>query len=72
MNWLQRLARLENKRRKATIKRTVRAYRKRQEQAGMRRVDIALTAEQFALLQTFMLPTESFSKALGRLLESGK
>ena len=70
MNWLQRMARWENKNRKATIKRNVRAYRKRQEQAGMRRIDIALTPEQFALLQIFMRPDESFSTGMGRLLET--
>ena len=64
------MARWENKNRKATIKRNVRAYRKRQEQAGIRRIDVALTPEQFSLLQIFMRPGESFSMAMGRLLEA--
>lgn len=62
--------RLENKNRRAVIKRNVRAYRKRQRKAGMRRLDIALTPEQFALLEAFMRPGESFSQAVGRLLEA--
>ena len=68
MDWMQRLARWERKHRRQVIRRNVRAYRKRQAKAGMRRVDVTLTADQYAALQAFKEPGETFSGAVGRML----
>ena len=70
MNWLERLARLERKHRRRVTARNVRAYRKRQRQAGMRRIDVALSLQQHAALLQWMRPGETFSQAVERLLEA--
>ena len=70
MNWLERLARLERKHRRQVTARNVRAYRKRQRQAGIRRIDVALPLKQHAALVQWMHPGETFSQAVGRLLEA--
>ena len=74
MNWIQRLARLERKHRRLVSRRNVRAYRKRQTEIGVRRVDAALTAHQYAILLASKRPGETFGAVVGRLLEtiSGK
>lgn len=68
MNWFERLARLERKNHRATIKRNVRAYRQRQDKAGIRRIEVALTAEQYGQLREYALPSEPYSATIGRLL----
>jgi hypothetical protein len=70
MNWLERLARRERKHRRAVINRNVRAYRRRQSDAGMRRIDLALSAEDYQFVKTAMLPGETISAAFARLLGS--
>lgn len=74
MNWIQRLAHLERKHRRLVTRRNVRAFRKRQANTGVRRVDAALTAHQYAILVASKRPGETFGAAVGRLLEtiSGK
>ena len=68
MNWLERLERLHRKNRRMVTRRNVRAYRKRQRQAGVRRIDVAVTAADYALLRAGMLPGETISGAVKRLL----
>ena len=70
MNWLERLERLERKNRRMVIRRNVREYRKRQIQAGVRRIDVALNAEHYAFIRSAMLPGESISTTVRRLLEA--
>lgn len=70
MNWLERLARRERKRRKQLRRRTVRAYRQRQKKAGIRRVDVALTTPQYAALAEIMRPGETFSMTVGRMIDA--
>lgn len=70
MDWLERYKRLQNKHRRAVIRRNVQAYRRRQKQAGIQRIDVALSEKQHAVLLELMLPGESTSQAVGRLLES--
>ena len=70
MNWLQRLERSSRKNRRLRIRNNVRAYRQRQKRAGMHRIDVALRTEQYAILAAAMVPGESISETLGRLLES--
>jgi hypothetical protein len=69
MNWLERLARLERKNQRRVVARNVRAYRRRQRQAGMRRIDLALPLEQHAALVQLRRPGETISQTVGRLLE---
>jgi hypothetical protein len=71
MNWLERLVRLERKARRETIKRNVRAFRRRQEKAGIRRIEIALNAEQYSALVAVSRPGEAYSETVARLLISG-
>ena len=68
MNWLERLAKLERKANRETIRRNVRAYRKRQTKAGVRRIEVALTPDQYAQLVRLMLPGATYSAAVGRVL----
>ena len=68
MQWIQRLERLERKHRRIVNRSNVRAYRKRQRLAGIKRIDLALSRDQLAQLQAFMLPGESFSHAIGRMV----
>lgn len=70
MRWLERIIRRERKRRRRAAAHNVRAYRRRQRQAGMRRIDVALPTEQYAALVQWMRPGETISQAVGRLLES--
>ena len=74
MKWLERLERLNRKHRRLTIRRNVRAYRKRQRKAGMRRLDVALDEQRYAILREMTVPGESISATFGRLLDtiSGK
>ena len=67
--FLERMARRERKHRRRVIARNVRAHRRRQRQAGMRRVDVVLPVEQHAALMLLKRPGESISQAVGRLLE---
>ena len=70
MNWLERWQKLERKNRRATIKRNVRAYRKRQAKAGIRRIEIALAPERYLLLRQIARAEETYSDTVGRLLEA--
>jgi hypothetical protein len=70
MNWLERLARLERKNRRRDVARNVRAYRRRQRMAGMRRIDLALPLEKHAALLLLRRPGETISQTVSRLLES--
>lgn len=70
MNWLERLQRLKHKHGRLVIRRNVRAFRQRQKRAGVRRIDLALTNEHYALLRAAMVPGESQSATVGRILES--
>ena len=69
MGWLDRYIRLERKHRRQVTARNVRAYRKRQRQAGMKRMDVALPQTQHAAVLRLMRPGETISQAVGRLLE---
>ncbi len=70
MNWFERIERLQRKSRRQVIKRNVRAYRKRQQLSGIRRIDVALTREQFAALWAFSQSGETFSASVGRMIEA--
>ena len=70
MNWIERLERLNRKNRRQVTRRNVRAFRRRQEQAGLRRIDVALPAKHYATLRAAMMPGESISATVTRLLES--
>jgi hypothetical protein len=70
MNWLQRLERLERKHRRLTIRRNVRAYRERQKEAGVRRLDVALDAQRYLQLRKMMAPGETISATVERLLDA--
>lgn len=70
MNWLERIAKYERKHRLTTIKRNVRAYRQRQSAAAIRRIEIALTTEQFDQLMQFRQAEETYSQSIGRLLQA--
>jgi hypothetical protein len=70
MRWLERCIRRERKRRRRAAARNVRAYRRRQRQAGMRRIDVVLPQEQHAALVQWMRPGETISQAVDRLLDS--
>ena len=74
MNWLERWERLTCKHRRLVIRRNVRAYRQRQERGGVRRIDVALSARHYEILCREMTPNETFSAAIGRILDaiSGK
>ena len=68
LRWLERLARRHRKHKRRTTARNVRAYRKRQRQAGMKHLDVALPAAQHAAVLRLMLPGETISQVVGRLL----
>ena len=70
MNWIQQAERLYRKHRCEVKRRNVRAYRKRQQEAGIRRLDVALDEQRYAELRGAMLPGETVSAAIGRLLDS--
>ena len=70
MNWLERWERLQRKNRRLVTRRNVRAYRKRQRQTGVRRIDLALTAEHYSFIRAAMMPGESISITVRRLLGS--
>ena len=63
------MVRRERKHRPLVIRRNVRAYRKWQARAGIRRVDVALSAIQSAAVVALMRPGETYGAALERLLE---
>jgi hypothetical protein len=67
--WLERMARRERKHRRRLNARNVRAHRRRQRQAGMRRIDVVLPVKQHAALMQLMQPGETISQTVGRLLE---
>lgn len=68
MRWLERYLRRERKHRRRVVARAVRAYRKRQRQAGIRRIDVTLPVEQHAALIQLLQPGETISQAVSRLL----
>ena len=68
MDWLTRYLRRARKQKRRVTARNVRAYRKRQRQAGMKRLDVALPAPQHAAVLRLMLPGETISQVVGRLL----
>ena len=68
MNWLLRIERQFRKYHRTTIKRNVRAYRKRQELAGIRRIDLALSVAQYSKLLELMQPEETYSATISRLI----
>jgi hypothetical protein len=68
MDWLRRYLRREPKHKRRVTARNVRAYRRRQRQVGMKRLDVALPAEQHAAVLRLMLPGETISQVVGRLL----
>jgi phosphopentomutase len=70
MRWLERYIRRERKHRRRVTARNVRAYRKRQRQAGMKRLDVGVPAEQHAALMQLMQPGKTISQAVGRLLDA--
>lgn len=70
MRWLERIIRRERKRRRRAAAHNVRAYRRRQRQAGMRRIDVVLTQELHTALVRRMRPGETISQAVSRLLAS--
>lgn len=67
--WLARLERQERKQRKSVNRRNLRLYRQRQAKAGARRIDLLLTPDQYAVLVAQMRPGESYSRAIGRVIE---
>lgn len=68
--WLELMARRERKHRRRVIAHNVRAYRKRQRQAGKRRIDVVLPLEQHNALVQLMRPGETISQTVGRLLDA--
>ena len=67
--FLERMARRERKYRRRLNARNVRAHRRRQRQAGMRRIDVVLSVQQHAALMHLKRPGETMSQAVGRLLD---
>ena len=70
MDWIQRLALLERKHQRLVIRRNVRAFRKRQAESGVGRVDAALKPHQYAILFAAKRPGETLGATIGRLLET--
>ena len=68
--WADRLERLVRRAHRETIRRNVRAYRRRQANEGVRRIDVALSREDFARLEALMHHNETFSAAISRAISA--
>lgn len=66
--WSERLERLVRRARRQAVRRSVRAYRARQAREGIRRIDVALSREDFLALQRLMLDGETYSAAVSRAI----
>ena len=69
------LARLERKQRKARrqrVRANVRAYRERKRVAGFRRIELTLTEHDYKALHSHLLPGETMSTALSRLISGNR
>ena len=72
---LSYFARLEREYRKAQRRRVranVRNYRKRKRTAGFRRIELFLNEHDYNALRALLLPDESMSAALSRLLTGNR
>ena len=67
--WLHRLARIDRKRHRRMLAANVKRFRRRNAAEGFRRVDLLLTGEQFAALMATRQPGETYSGAVGRMLD---
>ncbi len=68
--WLARLERQQRKQRKGINRRNLRLFRERQAKAGVRRIDLLLTPDQYEALVAQMRPGESYSRAIVRAIEA--
>ena len=69
------LARLERKQRKARrqrVRANVRAYRKRKQMAGFRRIELFIGEHDYKALRSHLLPGETMSTALSRLISGNR
>lgn len=70
MNWIDRLERLQRKHRRLAIRHNLRGFRLRQKAAGIRRIDVALSANQYNRLLDLARPDETISRTVARLLDT--
>lgn len=56
--------------RSETTRRNVRAHRLRRAQAGMHRLDLCVTGDQFKALTAARVPGESYSATIGRAIDA--
>ncbi len=68
LTWSERLERFAKRARRAIVRKNVRAYRRRQAAEGVRRIDVALSREDFARLTSLMHHNETFSAAISRAI----
>lgn len=68
LSWLQRYERRLRKQKRRAVAHHVRAYRKRQKQAGLRRIDVTMPVQEHALLLKLKRPGETMSTVILRIL----
>lgn len=70
--FLARLEREQRKARRQRVRANVRAYRERKQAAGLRRVELYLSEQDHRALCALLLPGESMSAALSRILSGNR
>ena len=70
--YFARLAREQRKARRQRVRANVRAYRERKQAAGFRRIELILSEQDHRALCALLLPGESMSGALSRILPGNR
>jgi len=70
--WQAHLEREQRKARRQRVRANVRAYRERKQAAGFRRVELLLSEQDHRALCALMLPGESMTIALSRILSGNR